>query len=200
MTGSALQWLEWAAIAVTLVYVLLQLKASIWSFVPGIFSAILYGVYFWNLKLPANAILQFAYYLPMMVLGFWVWFSAKNAEGKSDEKLIVSLSLTGWIGLILGLAGGTFGTMQILPLIQPGSELLFLDSFTTTLSIAAQILVTAKIVENWVAWVVVNLAYVVMMLQLGSPWSAGLFGLFFILSVVGYVNWYRAGRELRTHA
>ena len=64
-----------------------------------------------------------------------------------------------------------------------------LDAFATALSCTGMWLISRKYMEHWLIWIVVNLGYVGMyVLQLNYFW-AGLFFLYLVMSVVGWLEW-----------
>ena len=65
--------LEIAATFVTLVNVWLTVRNSIWCWIWGLVSAILFAIVFYNSHLPANMWLSVGFYLPMQIIGWWVW-------------------------------------------------------------------------------------------------------------------------------
>lgn len=76
-----------------------------------------------------------------------------------------------------------------------------MDSTTTTLSVIATLLMLARYSEQWVMWIIVNVASVIlwsMALVKGDSgavtlivmWSAYLFN-----SIYGYINWRRMAKD-----
>ena len=59
-------------------------------------------------------------------------------------------------------------------------------------------MMTRKILENWVVWAVVDVVYVGMFIFKRLYLTAGLYTVFFVLAVMGYVQWKRSlsGRGL----
>jgi len=67
----------------------------------------------------------------------------------------------------------------------------FADAIVAGLSVAAQILQSRRRVESWVLWITVDAFAVGLYLWRGLDVTAGLYGLFFILAVVGLREWAR---------
>ena len=61
-------------------------------------------------------------------------------------------------------------------------------------------MMTRKILENWAVWAVVDVVYVGMFIFKDLYLTAGLYTVFFVLAVMGYVQWKRSlmEREQRT--
>jgi nicotinamide mononucleotide transporter len=68
----------------------------------------------------------------------------------------------------------------------------YLDSATTSTSLVAQWMMTRKILENWAVWAIVDVVYVGMFIFKKLYLTAGLYSVFFVLAVMGYVQWKRS--------
>ena len=73
-----------------------------------------------------------------------------------------------------------------------GVSLPFLDSALSTLSVIAQIMMTRKILENWILWIIADVAYVPMYVYKGLVPTAGLYAVFLVLAIMGLVEWRRS--------
>jgi len=51
--------------------------------------------------------------------------------------------------------------------------------------------VTRKILENWLYWIVINAVSVWLFMDRGLSLTSGLFALYIVLSVIGYLSWRR---------
>jgi len=67
----------------------------------------------------------------------------------------------------------------------------YVDAFTTTFSLAATYMVTKKVLENWLYWIVIDAVSIYLYSERGLYLSAVLFGIFTILAVIGFVSWKR---------
>ena len=63
------------------------------------------------------------------------------------------------------------------------------DAFTTMLSVIAQFLLTRKILDNWILWIVADVIYIGIYTTKALYWTAGLYVVFLILCVQGYREW-----------
>jgi nicotinamide mononucleotide transporter len=52
-------------------------------------------------------------------------------------------------------------------------------------------MVTRKILENWLYWIVINAVSVWLFMDRGLSLTSGLFALYIVLSVIGYISWRR---------
>jgi nicotinamide mononucleotide transporter len=68
----------------------------------------------------------------------------------------------------------------------------YIDSATTSTSLVAQWMMTRKILENWAVWVAVDVVYIAMFVFKRLYLTAGLYAVFLVLAVMGYVQWKRS--------
>lgn len=73
----------------------------------------------------------------------------------------------------------------------------FWDAGTTALSVVAMWMLSRKLVEQWLVWLVVDLVTVGLYLYKDLPYTAGLYALYSALAVAGYLRWRRAGPGLK---
>jgi nicotinamide mononucleotide transporter len=63
------------------------------------------------------------------------------------------------------------------------------------LSIAGQILMARRFVENWHFWIIVNLISIPLYAMKELYLTAGLYGLFLVLAVAGLIAWRKAEQK-----
>jgi nicotinamide mononucleotide transporter len=68
----------------------------------------------------------------------------------------------------------------------------FMDSTLTSYSLVGQFLMTRKLIDNWVVWIVVDVAYVGMFVFKELYLTAGLYAVFLVLAVMGLAGWARS--------
>jgi nicotinamide mononucleotide transporter len=102
---------------------------------------------------------------------------------------------------ILGLAAAGVAASGVLGLgLARGTDAAvpFWDATTTSFSLVAQLMQARKWVENWVVWLIVDVALVAKYACLGLRATAGLYLVFLVLAAVGLRSWSRAMRAERT--
>jgi nicotinamide mononucleotide transporter len=60
------------------------------------------------------------------------------------------------------------------------------------------LMVARKIIENWLYWVVIDFVSIFLYLDRGLYQTAGLFVLYIVLALAGYILWTRKYREQNT--
>jgi nicotinamide mononucleotide transporter len=188
---------RWEILAVIfgIISVYLSTREHIWSWPTALVNVALYFIVFLEAKLYADMGLQVIYFA-LSLYGWYEWlYGGENRTELHVTRVTRSLGLK---LLLIGLASAAvLGT--ILARFTDAS-LPYLDSATTSTSLVAQWMMTRKILENWAVWVVVDVVYVGMFIFKKLYLTAGLYAVFLVLAVMGFIQWKRslAGREQRT--
>ena len=76
----------------------------------------------------------------------------------------------------------------------------YADAAIAGASVAAQILLAYRRIENWVIWIAIDVAAVALYINRELYPTAGLYGGFLVLSVIGLKEWIAAERRAREPA
>lgn len=181
--------IEWLAAALALAYLLLAIRQSAWCWLFAIASALLYLIVFARAGLHMQAALQ-VFYAGMAVYGW------RNWRATADH---VPIAVSRWPlrSHLLALAGVTLITVANAVLVgrQTGAGWLpFVDAAIAWGSVLATWMVTRKIIENWLYWIVLDAAMAVLAATQGLLVTALLFVLYTLLAFRGYWQWRRDER------
>src|SRR5690242_8087898 len=177
---------RWEILAVLfgIVSVYLSTREHIWSWPTALINVALYFVVFLEAKLYADMGLQVVYF-GLSLYGWYEWlYGGENRTelhvSRTPASLGVRLLLIGVAcAAVLGTALARF-TDAALP---------YVDSATTSTSLVAQWMMTRKILENWAVWAIVDVVYVGMFIFKHLYLTAGLYTVFLVLAILGYVQW-----------
>ncbi|EED36697.1 nicotinamide mononucleotide transporter PnuC [Luminiphilus syltensis NOR5-1B] len=176
-------WLEPAASALALAYLVLAIRERRSCFLVAIASAGLYIVIFWRASLLMESALQWVY----IAVSLYGWKQWGSDAGK--DRLPVTTKPWRWhlvalasIAVLAGVSGGllTRYTSAALP---------FLDATTTIAAVLATWMVARKILENWLYWIAIDLLSIYLYLSRGLDLTAALFAGYVVLAAVGYWQW-----------
>ena len=178
--------LEAFAAVFGVVSVFLSTRQIIWSWPTAIVNVGLYTIVFYQGRLYGQMGLQLVY-LTLSVYGWYQWLhggehhTALRVSRASPRLLAVlaALTVTGWLLLAAWLR-------------QTDAALPVLDALLTTTSLAAQWMMTRKILQNWLVWIAVDIVYVPMFISQKLYATAMLYFAFLILAVMGYLEWRRS--------
>lgn len=180
-------WLETAAVAFGIVSVYLSVRQNIWTWPTAIVNVALYFLVFRDAKLYADMGLQLVY-LALSVYGWYEWLYG----GAQRTALKVSRATPAMSVALLALAAVSVALLGTLLARTTDASLPYLDSATTSTSLAAQWMMTRKVLENWAVWMAVDVVYVGMFIYKSLYLTAGLYAVFFVLAALGWVRWRRS--------
>ena len=184
-----LRVIEWSAMALGLVNIALLIFRNVWNFPFGIVSVILAGFVMWERKLYGESSLQLFFVLAQ-IWGWWLWLRI-GGEDEVPVRWLDWPSRGVWlvgiaaVGLNLGWALDRY-TDAAVP---------YADAGITGASIAAQILLGFRRIENWVIWIVVDIASVILFIDRGLYALAGLYGGMLVMCLFGLKEWIAAARN-----
>lgn len=171
-------------------YIIFAARESQWCWPMAFVSTLIYTLLFWEGQLPMQALLNF-YYMGMAVYGFVLWRGHKQAENNLP---IHSWSFSFNLGF---LTVGTVLTLVVGYYLNQynASQQPYLDAGITVFSVLNTWLMARKVLQNWLYWVVIDAAAVVLYLDTGFYATAALFTLYTVLASAGFVNWIRLYRQ-----
>jgi nicotinamide mononucleotide transporter len=134
--------------------VLFTIRQSIWCWPLALISVIASFAEFYKERLFGDMMLQLFYFVSG-IYGWWFWDRNRNKEFK------VSLLPKVIIKYLLG-----FSVLQALVyyfiLIKFNGDKPLFDACLTASSITATYMMTRKWIENWIAWIAIDLLYIVL--------------------------------------
>lgn len=181
----------WEVLATILgiLYVILAAKESFWCWPAAFISTLIYTVLFWQGQLPMQAILNF-YYMGMAVYGFQLW--RKNTTQESLLQ-IKRLTLSKHIIYILGASALSILIAYFMNITT--SKYPYLDSAVMVFSVINTYLMAQKVLENWIYWLVIDVAAIYLYWQTGFYVTIVMFGLYLVLAFYGYIEWSKSYKE-----
>ena len=175
----------WEVIAMFfgIAYIILIAKESLWGWVFGFFSTLIYTILFWEGALVSSSFLNF-YYMIMAFYGFYSWNKGSQEERLKISTRPLSYHLTSIIiGIVLTLS------VAYLSSTYTDAKFAYIDSFIMVFSIISTWMVTQKVLENWLYWIVIDSVAIVLYWNNGYIATVILFTLYIILGIFGYFKW-----------
>jgi nicotinamide mononucleotide transporter len=169
VTGAACVWLG--------------VKQNVWNWPIGIANNAFYVIVFVQARLFADASLQVAF----AALGAYGWYAWVRRDAR-DETLAVSRTpVATWL---IAAAGVTLVTALLTVYLKTVADAApFLDALTTTLSLAAQYLMTRKYLECWWVWIAVDVISIGLYEFKRLELTALLYAVFLAMCVIGARTW-----------
>ncbi|WP_370086910.1 nicotinamide riboside transporter PnuC [Ekhidna sp.] len=188
--GYDLSYIELIGTLFGFISVILAARANILTWPTGIINEVAFFILFYQVQLYSDMYLQ-VYFFGVTIYGWYYW---KNQNG---SRSITNLSKKWRFRILLILVITTLMSGYLISKVhlyfseifsQPASYP-YWDALTTMSSIVATVLLSRKIIETWVLWIIVDIISVVLYLLKGIHLVAIEYFIFLIICVVGLRNW-----------
>ena len=183
---------EVLAFVLSVTTVALNIRQNHWAWLFAIVSSAAYGVVFFNARLYGDAGLQ----LVFIVVSVWGWYSWLHGGVAGDGSARVALAVStldrrGWLAAGAGWLAGYLVLAWFLR-SYTNTDVPHTDGFLTAGSLVGQVLLSRKKLENWHAWIVVDVLYVGLYVYKGLLLTGVLYALFVAMAVAGLLAWRRS--------
>lgn len=163
---------------------------SVWTFPTAIGSVTLLGIVVWDARLYSDAMLQ-AFFVAANLYGWRNWIRHRDRDGEVAVGRMGSSARWRWASGIVAAAFVWGGTMRGLT----DAAYPWWDAAIAAASIAAQILMARRRVENWILWIAIDCASVPLYLLKGLHLLAVLYLIYLLLALWGWWGWRAALRS-----
>jgi len=187
-------YLEIVSVLSGLVYIVLSVRQSIWLWPLGILSSAFFIVVFFKAKIYADMGLN-AYYVAVSFYGWYYWIFGKKHEGQ--EQVEVSLCDSKMWMLLAAVTIITTAFLGFIMSRYTDSNVPFCDAALAAGSIVATWMLTRKMLENWILWIVIDILYCLLYAYKGLYLSIILYAVFAAMSVVGYRGWKKSMNQVQ---
>jgi nicotinamide mononucleotide transporter len=176
--------IEWSAAVLGVINIALLVWRSAWNFPFGMAMVALYIVVFWEERLYAEGGLQVFFFLAQ-AYGWWLWIRVGGEDNRVPVRWLdwpsraVWLVVTAALSLNLGWVMHRF-TDAAMP---------YADSAIAGASVAAQILLAYRRIENWILWILIDVGAIALYIDRELYPTAGLYGGFLVMSLFGLREW-----------
>ncbi len=182
----ATTWLEFIAVIFGIVSVLYSRAENILVYPTGLVNTSLYIYLCLIAGLYAEASVN-AYYTVMSLVGWVMW--AKKAEGEAGLKITASTA-SEWRNALL-FFGGSWLLLWFVLSRFTDSTVPLADGFASASAYTGMWLMTRKKLENWIWWIVTNLASIPLYFVKGYVFTSFQYVVFLILAILGLLEWRR---------
>ena len=189
MVGTLMQflqahWIEVLGFITGVSCVLLGIAEIPWSWPVGIAYNVLLFTVMWTHGVYALALLQIIY-IGISLYGWWNWLHGGIGHGT------LRVSRTP-LAVALALAAASLAGILILHAIlarYTDSTVPWLDAVTTSLSLAAQYLLSRKMMATWFLFSLVDVIAILINLEKQLYPIVALYSFFIVLCMIGYRRW-----------
>lgn len=161
--------------------VILTILQRIWCWPAALISVIASLAEFYNERLFGDMALQ-GFYFVSGIYGWWYWSKHQPQEFK-----VTNTPSKVWLLLLAFTAVQTI--LYYFLLVKFKGDKAMFDAVLTAASITGTYMMTKKWIENWIAWVIIDMAYVVLY-GVKEMWLFALLNLVFtLMAAYGYFSW-----------
>lgn len=189
--------LEIIGTIVGIFYLWLEYKASIYLWIAGIIMPAIYIFVYYDAGLYADFGINI-YYLLVAVYGWVMWkyggklrrFVSPKTKKKEVSRELPITNVPKRVLLLLSLVAlAVFLLIAFILIRFTDSNVPWLDSFTTALSIVGMWMLAKKYVEQWWVWIVVDLVSAGLYIYKDLHFTAVLYFVYAIIAIFGYRKW-----------
>ena len=179
--------LEFWSLVFSFACVWLSRTENVLSMATGIVSVVLMGVFLLKVDLVGQGWLQFIYYVPVQLYGWWSW--CRGGEGRTELK-VTRLMRRGWVLSISVFVVVWLFFVCLFSALYESPQYLMWDTSIVSASVIAQILMTRKKVECWFFWTVpVNISAFFLYWRADVPAFSFLYFIFLCNAYFGWRQW-----------
>ena len=196
-----INYLEIFGTIVGLAYLWFEYKASIYLWITSIIMPLIYIFIYYDAGLYADFGINI-YYLIASIYGWYFWLRGRKKGTKSSKSKDLPITKTPrryFPPLLLVSLVFLFIIAGIL-IRYTDSNVPWLDSFTTALSIVGMWMLARKYVEQWLVWIAVDIVCFGLYFYKDLYFTSALYGIYTIIAIFGYFKWQKmAGNSKKTH-
>lgn len=172
-----------------LLYIFFSIRQSILTWPTGLLASLLYTYVFFKTRFYADMGLQ-VYYIAISVYGWYHWLKGSNNKkgGENNDLPVQKLS----VKLIWKSVFATVIIYLILLFILlkfTDSDVPFMDSMTTALSVVATWMLAKKYIEHWLIWIFVDAVSAGLYVYKNLWPTVILFLVYTVMAFLGYLEW-----------
>jgi len=161
--------------------VILTIRETIWCWAAGIISLSIQAFVFYKARLFGDFLLQIFYFISGLY--GWIYWN----KYKTIEFNISKMSKKNWFLVVVGNIIFCFILYPLLKYIK--TDKIIFESILTSSSLICTYMMAKKWIENWIIWILINLAYVYLYLVKQLPTYAILYLFFSVMAFYGFYLW-----------
>lgn len=176
--------LELTSFLLSVITVALNIRQIHWGWMFSILSSLLYCAVFFDARLYGDSGLQVVFVL----VSIWGWAQWWRHGDVSPPLVVTRLDRFGRIFSVLASLL-IFAALYFFLKSATDTDVPLADSFLTAGSLAGQILLSRKKLENWYVWIVVDVLYVALYVYKNLMLTAVLYAIFVVMAIIGARTW-----------
>lgn len=184
LNPTLLDQLEWIAAGFGTVNIALLIFRSVWNYAFGMVMVLLYLLIFWERRLYAESVLQI-FFFAAQGYGWWLWAKLGDADNRVAVRWLDQRSRATWLLVMAALSVNVGWALERFT----NAAAPYVDGPIAVFSVGAQVLLAYRRIENWILWIAIDLVSILLYIYRGLEPTAGLYGGFLVMSLVGLREW-----------
>ena len=176
--------LEWSGVILGTLYLVLIAYKNRFGWFCAMISTAIYTYLCYDAQMYIESSLQIFYFV-MAIYGWVTW----NREQDHDGKIIrwpihyhvLNISVSALITVVLGYV----------MMLYTDQENPFLDAFSTVFSLVATYMVTQRVLENWVYWIIIDSSLIFLYSSRGLHLTGFHYLIYTIIAIFAFNSWYK---------
>ena len=169
-----------------ILYIFFSIRQNILTWPTGLLTSVLYVIVFFQSKLYADMGLQ-VYYVFISIYGWYFWLKGRKPKDSEQVPVRRTKRPLRWI---LGFSSVILYVIILYILKNfTDSDVPYMDSLTTALSIVATWMLAKKYLGHWLIWVFVDAISAGLYIYKGLWPTVILFVVYTVMAVLGYIEW-----------
>jgi nicotinamide mononucleotide transporter len=190
--GRGVNTLEILAALLVLINIALVARRSVWNYPFGIVAVALYAVVFLEAKLYSDMLLQGFF----LVLNLYGWMNWRRSRAQAGEVVVLTLGWSARVAWLAAVGAAILGWGWLMHRLTDAAAPWW-DAGVAITSVAAQLLLARRYLENWVLWIAVDVVAVPLFAWRGLWFTSGVYVALLGLSIWGMLDWHRARERHR---
>ena len=180
----AMSAIETVAFLLGVINIVLLVRRSIWNYPFALAMVAIYARIFFQAKLYSDALLQI-FFFAVNLYGWWQWRRSQAREGDIRVEVMSARQRIGWA------AGCTVGIVLWGGLMHRFTDASYpwWDAGVAIVSIAAQIMLARRLLENWMLWIGVDIVSIGLYAAKELWLTMVLYAVFLALAIWGWMDW-----------
>jgi nicotinamide mononucleotide transporter len=186
-----MQWLEMHYIKMATItgflYIYYTVREDIRLWIYGIISSALFAWVFFKSSIYANSLL----YIYYVIIGFYGWYAWSRSEKEEDKEAKLMIHRSSLKILIVYISASVISAIPVYFILRKfsDSDAPLIDAVLTTGGMVATWMLTQKLIEQWIFWIIIDLMWCGLMIYKGMYPTLLLFIAYTILAFKGYFEW-----------
>lgn len=183
-----INWIEIVGAIFGLLYLYYEYKADLKMWPAGIIMSSFYTFVFIHAGFYAFACINI-YYIVAGIYGWIKWYKATSITSDGGTDIGLRYAPTRLFLPIMIVSIAIFGIIVFILQQYTDSQVVYGDSFVTTISIVAMWMLAQKYIEQWLLLIVINIVSVFLYLYQDLYATSIMYFIYSIVSVFGYIRW-----------